>query len=529
MRDAFIHKGIVVLLWLIGLQVHAAPTHTLTVALQEEPTAIDPHYQSFTPNMQLAATLFDPLVRKNSQSVPVPALAQSWQVDGDTWTFNLRQGVRFSDGSFLTAADVLYSYERVYKIRNSPSSYALYLSQVKAVKAIDDYTVQIITDGPAPVLLENLAMIPILSQRAATQDSHSESLSQLINHKSLAGTGPYQLEHWHRGTELAVVRNPYYWDEAPAWDRVVFKLLPDGQQRVEALVTGAVDMIESPPVAEITRLQSMPAIFTQQVPSTRLLYISLNQDQAVPEGMAGTLGKNPLRDQRVRAALSLAIDREALVQTVMSGVAQAAGNLLSYPAFGAGERFALAPLLDVAKARQLLKEAGYAQGFKLSLGAPVGRYRNDEQIAQAIATMWGQIGIEVEVELFTPALFFKQRDQYAFSSYLSGWSVMTGEMSNPLIALAMTPDPSLGYGITNWSHYSNHQLDQLIVQAMHTLDVDQRAILLEQASTMLMVDYGLLPILFEMSTWAMKQSIRYDGRADQFTLPQHIYPLEPPT
>ena len=528
MGYSFLYKTIVSLLWVIGLNAYAAGTQTLTVALQEEPSAIDPHYQSFTPNVQLAATLFDPLVRKNSQSVPVPALAESWQVDGNTWTFTLRQGVRFSDGSALTAKDVVYSYERVYKIRNSPSSYALYLSQVQEVKAVDDYTVQIITDGPAPVLLENLAMIPILSQRAAAQDGDPNAIQRPIDYKKLAGTGPYQLHYWHRGTELVVARNPYYWDEAPVWDQVVFKPIADGHQRVEALVTGVVDIIEAPPVADLARLETMPAIFIQQVPSTRLMYIGLNQSQVVPEGMAGTLGKNPLTDQRVRAALSLAIDREALVQSVMSGVAQAAGNLLSYPGFGASERFALAPLPDVAKARQLLKEAGYAQGFKLSLGAPVGRYRNDEQIAQAIAAMWGQIGVEVEVELFTPALFFKQRDQYAFSSYLSGWSVMTGEMSNPLIALAMTPDPSLGYGITNWSHYSNHHLDQLIVQAMQTLDEDKRAVLLEQASTMLMVDYGLLPILFEMSTWAMKQSIRYDGRADQFTLPQYTYPLEPP-
>lgn len=520
-------RGVIRLVYVIGLSVSALQAQTLTVALQEEPTAIDPHYQSFTPNVQLAATLFDPLVRKNSQSVAVPALAQSWHVEGNTWTFYLRPNVLFSDGSPFTAADVVYSYERVFKIRNSPSSYALYLSQVKKVVALDTHTVQIETDGPAPVLLANLAMIPILSQRLAQQEGVADSdQAPLDRTHALAGTGPYQLDYWHKGTELVLTRNPHYWADKPYWNRVVFKPIVDGHKRVEALVTGVVDMIEAPPVADIARLEKMPTIFIQKMPSLRLMYISLNQGPELPNGIKGTDGRNPLSDQRVRKALSLAIDREALVQQVMQGVAQSAGNLLSYPNFGTNERFALAPLPDLEQARKLLKQAGYPNGFTLSLGAPVGRYRNDEHLAQAIASMWAQVGVEVNVELFTPALFFKQRDQYAFSSYLSGWSAVTGEMSNPLIALTMTPDPALGHGITNWSQYSNPRLDELIRQSMRTLDEDQRAVVLEEASAEVLNDYGILPILFELSTWAMKQNIRYDGRADQFTLPQDVYPNE---
>lgn len=515
------------LIGVLGFHTQVVLASTLTVGLQAEPTAIDPHYDSFTPNMQLAATLFDPLVRKNSQSVAVPALAESWQAQGNTWTFFLRKGVVFSNGEPFTAADVVYSYERVYKIRNSPSSYALYLSQIKKVIAVDDHTVQIITEETAPVLLANLAMIPILSKSTATVEMSEVATNpvSLQQTQGIAGTGPYQFLSWLRGTELVITRNPYYWGEAPAWERVVFKPIPEAHKRVEALITGVVDIIESPPVSDMRRLENMPSLFIQKIPSLRLMYVSLNQGQQVPEGMQRTNGKNPLTDRRVREALSLAIDREDLVQNIMGGVAQAAGNLLSYPNFGTSERFALAPLPDMEKARQLLKEAGYANGFKLSLGAPVGRYRNDEYIAQGIAAMWAQIGIEVQVELFTPSLFYKQRDQYAFSSYLSGWSAMTGEMSNPLVALAMTPDPSLGHGITNWSHYSNPKLDRLLIQAMQSLDEDQRALLLEQAAEELLTDYGILPILFELSTWAMKQSIRYDGRVDQFTLPQDIYPM----
>ncbi len=513
------------ILCVLALGAVGVQAQTLTIALHEEPTAIDPHYQSFTPNVQLAATLFDALVRKNRMAEPEPALAESWQVDGNVWTFHLRRGVTFSDGSPLTAADVVFSFDRVYTIPYSPSSYALYLNQVQAVKALDDYTIQVTTEGPAPVLLANLAMIPILSQRAAQQASQSKTDQAVLDPSALVGTGPFQLVHWQRGQELVIKRNPHYWGTAPAWEQVVFKLIPDGAQRVEALLQDEVDVIEAPPVDEIPHLEKMPTVFVQKVPSTRLMYVGLNQSMSVPSGMAGTLGKNPLTDRRVRAALSLAIDRDYLARNTMNGAAQAAGNLLSYPGFGTSERFGQAPAVDLTLARQLLAEAGYANGFTLSLGASVGGDRNDDRVAQAIADMWSKIGIQVQVELLAPAQFFRQRDNYAFSSYLSGWTVVTGEISHPLLALAVTPDHGLGYGITNWSHYRNSQLDRLVIQATQTLDNNLREKLLQQAAEELLLDYGLLPVLFELSTWAMNQRVRYAGRVDQYTLPQDIHPL----
>src|SRR5690606_8449101 len=212
---------------------------------------------------------------------------------------------------------------------------------------------------------------------------------------------------------------------------------------------------------------------------------------------------NPLTDKRVREALSLAIDREAIVERIMGGSAAPAGNLLAYPGFGAAESLKEAAKADPERAKELLAEAGYPDGFSMTLGSPAGRYTNDQRIAQTVAAMWARIGVKAEVETAAPSVFFKQRDQYAFSTYLAGWAVSSGEMINPLKALVMTKSPEDGYGTTNWSKYSNKTLDDMILEASSTLDDEKRAAILEKAGETVIHDYGILPLQFEMSVWAM--------------------------
>lgn len=504
--------------------VGLAQARDLVIALRAEPTAMDPQYHSLTPNTQLSETLFDPLVRTDKQAQPVAALAESWSVDGDTWIFNLRKGVTFTDGTPFTAADVLFTYDRVHKVPNSPSSYALYLSTIAKVEAVDDHTVKITTKGPSPVLLPNLSMVPIMSHKAAAGEApEGKTTTQLNSGDGLIGTGPYKFVSWKRGAEIVLERNDDYWGKKPDWEKVIYRPISNPAARVAALLAGDVDLIEDPPTDDLERLKKDPNLHVQETPSLRVIYVALNQGTEVPPGMEGTDGKNPLTDVRVRQALSLAIDRQAIVDRIMGGAAQAAGNLLSFPGLGASEKLAEAPKADMEKAKQLLAEAGYPNGFTLSLGSPAGRYTNDQRIAQTVAAMWARIGIKTNVETSAPAVFFKQRDQYAFSTYLAGWAVSSGEMINPLKALVMTKDPALGYGTTNWSKYSNKDLDTLILKASQTLDDAARAKVLNEAGEMVINDYGILPLQFELSVWAMKKDIRYDGRADQFTLAQDMY------
>lgn len=495
----------------------------LTIALRSEPSAMDPQFHSLTPNTQLSETIFDPLVRTDKNVNPVPSLAESWTVDGDVWEFKLREGVTFSDGTPFTAEDVLFTYDRVPKVPNSPSSYSLYLSSIDKVEAPDPLTVRITTKGPSPVLLPNLSMVPIMSKKAASGSApEGKTTVELNRGDGLIGTGPYKFVSWKRGSEIILERNDSYWGDAPDWDRVVYRPITNPAARVAALLAGDVDLIEDPPTDDLPKLKNDDSLHVQETPSVRVIYVALNQGADVPEGMSGTESKNPLQDKRVRQALSLAIDRDAIVQRVMGGSAQAAGNLLAYPGFGTSKDLSDAPKVDIEQAKKLMAEAGYPDGFTVSLGSPAGRYTNDSRIAQVIASMWARIGVKTEVETMAPPVFFKKRDQFSFSTYLAGWAASSGEMLNPLTALVMTKDPELGLGTTNWSKYSNPELDELVSKASRTVDEDARSELLQKAGHIVMEDYGILPLQFEMSVWAMKKDVMYEGRADQMTLAQYM-------
>ncbi|NYT62602.1 ABC transporter substrate-binding protein [Alcaligenaceae bacterium] len=504
-----------------------AQARDLTIALRSEPSSMDPQFHSLTPNTQLSETLFDPLVRTDANAKPVPALAESWVVDGDVWTFKLRPGVKFADGSPFTAEDVLFTYDRVPKVPNSPSSYTLYLSSIAKVEAPDPLTIKITTKGPSPVLLPNLSMVPIMSKKAASGPApEGKTTIELNRGDGLVGTGPYKFVSWKRGAEIVFARNDLYWGEKPAWDKVVYRPISNPAARVAALLAGDVDLIEDPPTDDLPKLKKDPNLHVQETPSVRVIYIALNQGKEPPPGMSGTSGKNPLADKRVRQALSLAIDRKAIVERIMGGSAQTAANLLAYPGFGTSEKLSHVPDADPAKAKELLAAAGYPNGFTVSLGSPAGRYTNDQRIAQAVASMWARIGIKADVETMAPPVFFKKRDGFSFSTYLAGWAASSGEMLNPLMALVHTKNPELGLGTTNWSKYSNPELDKLVIEASRTLDDSKRSNMLQQAGAMVMEDYGILPLQFELSVWAMKKDIRYGGRTDQFTLAQDMTPAK---
>ena len=500
-----------------------AQARDLTIALRSEPSSMDPQFHSLTPNTQMSETLFDPLVRTDASAKPVASLAESWTVDGNVWTFKLRPNVKFSDGSPFTADDVLFTYDRVGKVPNSPSSYSLYLSTVDKVEAIDPLTVKITTKGPSPVLLPNLSMVPIMSKAAASGPApEGKTTVELNRGEGLVGTGPYKFVSWKRGAEIVFDRNPHYWGEQPAWDKVTYRPVSNSSARVAALLAGDVDLIEDPPTDDLPKLKQDKNLHVQETPSVRVIYLALVQDQEVPAGMTGTNGKNPLADKRVRQALSLAVARQAIVDRVMGGVAMPAANLLAYPAFGTSEAYSKVPKADPEKARALLAEAGYPDGFALTLGSPAGRYTNDQRIAQVVASMWARIGVKAEVETMAPPVFFTKRNTFAFSTYLAGWAASSGEMLNPLKALAMTRDPAQGLGTTNYSKYSNPELDKLVLEASQTLDDDQRSQLLQKAGAMAMDDYGILPLQFELSVWAMTKDIHYGGRSDQMTLAQYM-------
>ncbi len=495
----------------------------LTIGLRSEPSSLDPQYQNATVNNEIALHLFDTLVARDEKLLPVPALALSWKPTSDTvWEFKLRPDVKFQDGSSFTAEDVVFTYERAAKVPNSPSPFTMLTRQMTRLEIVDPLTLRITTASPAPLLPLDLAGLPILSHTAAAGAApEGKTTAEFDRGAGLVGTGPFKFIEWKRGEALVLARNDDYWGQKPAWSKVTFKPIADGAARISALTAGDVDLVEDPPVADLPRLRKDPKIAVAQAPSSRLIYIALDQFAEPSPGIPDTNGKNPLKDRRVRQALSEAIDRKAIVEKVMDGAAEPAGDFLPWPAFGT-RKDARPDRYDPAEARRLLAEAGYPKGFAITLGAPNGRYANDAQIAQAVAEAWSQVGVKTGVEAIEPPAFVKNRDEFRYSAYLGGWNAETGEMSNPLRALVATPSREKGTGGNNRGRYSNPAMDAKLDEALRTVDGKKREVLLQEASKLVLDDRGLLPLQFEMSLWAMRKGLTYLARADQMTLAQFV-------
>ncbi|MBX6425965.1 MAG: ABC transporter substrate-binding protein [Variibacter sp.] len=521
---------------LAALWAAAAGAQELRIGLSAEPSSMDPHFHNLTPNNSLLKHIYDRLIEQDENQRLKPALALSWKaVDDATWEFKLRPGVKFTDGSDFTANDVIYTFCRVPKVENSPSSFVINVRAVIGVSAPDPHTLILKTAQPHPLLPTELSNVAILSAKAngagqvvfdrkECQNAGSFPKTEAFNSGQAAiGTGPYKLVRFTKGDRIIFERNDAYWGGKQPWERVVFRPITSAGPRVAALLSGDVDLIENVPIQDLPRIKSNPAFKVVQGLSNRIVYLHFDYIDDQPPGVEGTNGKNPFRDKRVREAISKAIDREAIVSRIMGGVAMAAGEMLPPTMFGANKD-ATAPKVDIEGAKKLLAEAGYANGFSLVLGTPNDRYVNDAMIAQAVAQMLTRVGLKVSVDAMTSSQFFARRNKRDFGLWLAGWGADSGDMSSPLKALLATPNRDKGMGTTNPGGYSNPKVDALLEQALATVDDEKRAALFAQASKAAMEDYGAVPLHFEMTTWAFKKDLTYTPRTDQNTLAMAVKP-----
>jgi peptide/nickel transport system substrate-binding protein len=312
--------------------------------------------------------------------------------------------------------------------------------------------------------------------------------------------------------------NKEYWGGKPTWEKVTFRPMSNDAARVAALLAGDVDMIENPPPADMKKLRENQNVKISQKVSNRLIYIHLDSfSTPTTAGITDVEGKNPLKDVRVRKALSMAINRQAIADRIMEGLGQPTGDFLPSPMFGT-RKDAQPDKYDPDQAKKLLAEAGYPNGFSITLGTPNDRYINDAEVSQAVASQWTRIGVKTKVEAVTRTVFFKNRDDHKYSAYLAGWGAGTGEMSDPLRALVATPNKDKGMGTTNKGRYSNPQMDAVLEEALKTVDEAKREELLQKASKMALDDQALIPIHIEVTPWATRKGLSYVARADQYTL-----------
>ena len=499
----------------------------LTVGLSTPVTSLDPHFHNLTPNNSLARHVFEPLIRTDESQRLQPALAESWKALSDLeWEIKLRKGVKFHDGHEFTADDVIATLKRVPNVPNSPASFAFFVRPIIDVQALDKYTLRMKTATPNPLLPNDLSAVLIIAKSAA----ESAKTEDFNSGKAMIGTGPYRYAEYVPGDRVVLKRNDAYWGSKPAWETVRFRMIPSAPARVAALLAGDVQMIEGVPTADIANLKSDKRVALSSAVSNRIIYLHMDSDRQQSPFVTGNDGKpldtNPLRDPRVRKAISKMIDRDAIVSRIMEGQGVPAGQLLPESFFGTSKT--LKPeKYDPQGAKQLLAEAGYPNGFGLTLHAPNNRYINDAAVAQAVAQFLSRNGIATKVETMPSNVFFSRGSKLDFSFLLAGWGAETGETSSPFRSLLATYDKDKGLGTANRGRFSDAGVDALITQALTTIDDSKRAIFLARAAEKAIGELtGLVPLHYEVSTWATKQGLVYKGRADQYTFAYEVRPAK---
>jgi peptide/nickel transport system substrate-binding protein len=502
----------------------AVPAADLSIALGGDVTSMDPHFHNLTPNNNIGAHVFDTLVMKEPGGRIKPGLAESWRVvDDTTWEFRLRKGVRFHDGSIFTAADVVFSLDRIPNVPNSPSPYTTYTKQVTEKIVVDPWTLRLKSAGPYPQMPNDMSTVLIVSSKAAA----NATTDDFNTGKAAVGTGPFRFVRWQKGDRIELARNDAYWGPKVPWERVTFRVITSDPTRVASLLAGEVRAIENVPTTDLAKLASNKDLAIYRTVSVRLMYLHLDtarEKTPFATDKAGkALDRNPLRDLRVRRAMSKAINRAALVERVMEDAAVSTGQLMPEGFFGFTP--ALKPeAYDPEGARKLLTEAGYPDGFGLTLHAPNNRYVNDEQIAQAIAQMLARVGIQTRVDAMPASVYFSRGSKLEFSFMLVGWGAETMEASSPLKALLATFSKDKGMGAANRGRYSNPKLDAVLDQALTTVDDARRERLLQQATEIGVGDLGIIPLYHQHNLWAARRGIVYEARADERTFAHEFKP-----
>ncbi len=516
------HPLVTACLAALALAVAAAPApaeaKTLRWTSQGDILTFDPMAQNESLNNTFSDYVYEGLVRYNKQFVPEPALAVSWaRVDPVTWRFALRRNVLFHDGSPFTADDVVFSFERIVK---PASNMKVYAQGVKEVRRVDDYTVDVVTDGPNPVLLRQFVDAKIMNRAWAVRHNVVNPQNYAAKEESYAarntnGTGPFMLKSREPDAKTVLAANPRWWDRLEGnVTEIVYLPIKADATRSAALVTGEVDLVLDPPTQDVPRLRQNPNVRIVDGTEARIIFFGFDQWRDETP-YASVKGANPFKDRRVRQALYQAIDAEAIKRATMRGLAVPTGAMIAPQVSGWSEDGAKRLPYDPAAARRLLAEAGYPDGFGFTLDCPNNRYINDEEICQAVVAMWAKVGLKVRLNAMPRSTYFQKVQTYDTSAYLLGWATTTFDALYTLQSLIHSVDPKGGAdGNFNLGKYANPKADALIDRVKVEADDARRNAMMREALAIHAADIGHVPLHQQVIPWAMRSNVSAFHRAD---------------
>jgi peptide/nickel transport system substrate-binding protein len=498
----------------------ASAENLLRWTSQGDALTMDPHSQNEGPTIAMNNFIYDALVTRDPALTLQPALAESWTAAPDGWTMKLRRGVKFHDGADFTAEDVVFSFERAKALS---SDYKEQAGSVASVEVIDDYTVKLVTDGPNPILPNQLTSIFMMDKGWAEandvmmpQDFAAGAETFAVRNAN--GTGAFILTSRAPDELTTMTANPAWWGAGmyPGnIDKIEYRPISNAATRVAALLSGEVDFVLDPPLQDLKRIESTDGLKVSTVAQVRSIFFGMDSGSAELRS-SDVKGKNPFADVKVRQAMNLAIDREAIKRVVMEGLSFPAGMITSPGVLGNTPAQDMVTKIDAAAAKALLAEAGYPNGFSVQLDCPNNRYNNDEKICQAAVSMLARIGVTVNLEAIPKAQHFPKIQNRTSDFYMLGWGVPTLDSHYVFSYLLETN------GSWNATGYSNAKLDEITQAITSETDLPKRTAMIDEAWTIVKAEAPYVPIHHQVIAWAMSSNLDAPIAADDRLRPHFV-------
>jgi len=498
-------------IWLAILALVAAPVHAVTLkwAAQNDILTMDPHSQNHATTHAIMQYTYEGLSRYSKDYQIEPCLATSWEKVSETqYRFHLRKGVKFHDGSPFTADDVVFSFGR---IKQPQGTNQIYVAGIKQVKKVDDMTVDLLLEGPHPLLLKNIVDFRIMSKSWSEKNRSQniqdyKSKEETFASRNTNGTGPYIIKGWEPDKRIVMTANKDWWGKVDGnVSDVIYTPIKSDATRVSALLSGEVDLVTDLPTQDVERLRKEPNLKVLDGHEVRTIFIGLDQHNDELK-YAAVKGKNPFKDVRVRKALNMAVDRETIRKVTMRGLSIPAGIMIAPGVHGHSKEIDIVPKFDAAGAKKLLAEAGYPDGFEFTLDCPNNRYVNDEKICQALVSMWARAGLRVRLNAMPFATYIPKLLNFDTSAYMLGWGVPTFDGLYTLQSLVRTKTTGAD-GSFNQGRISDKKLDEMIDQLKVETDTKKRDAMLKQALEITRDQAYYVPLHHQMRPWAMKKGV----------------------
>jgi peptide/nickel transport system substrate-binding protein len=502
-----------------ALLASQAGAQTLRWASQGDPQTMDPDSQNEGLTNMFNGQIYEFLVARDKQLNIVPQLATEWKQESPTkWIFKLRRGVKFSDGRPFTADDVVFSLARA---REKSSQIAVYASAVGEARKIDEDTVEIDSPQFDPVFLQHLNTVYIMSkswceEHKATHPQNFAAREEMYTALNAMGTGPYMLASRQPDVKTVLKRNPAYWGKIEGnVQEVVYTPIKNNGTRTAALLSHEVDFVLDPPSADVERLRASPGIQVIDGPENRIVFIGM--DQARDELLYSDVkGKNPFKDLRVRKALYQAVDIELIKTRLMAGQAVPTGAVAASPKATLGDAEIEKRLpFDLEGAKKLMAEAGYPNGFEVTLDCPNNRYINDERICIALASMWAKINVKVRVNAMPRTTYFPKLEKLDTSLYMLGWGGSITDAESIFTPIYRNRGDN-GIGFFNYSNTKDDTQDALAAASSREADPAKRAALIKQVFARYQEQVHGIPLHRQVIPWVARQGVTVVHRPDNW-------------